>query len=262
MKSNYAACLKISLEHEGGWADHPKDPGGATMKGITLATFRKYKPGATKADLRNISDDMLQKIYRVGYWNTVRGDDLLTGIDLAVNDFAINSGPSRAAKYLQAVLGVKQDGVIGDQTLAAMPKIHPMYTVQKLCAKRLGFVKGLKTFTTFGKGWSRRIADIEAKGVKMAILAGGVSSEATSDRLADLSDLALGKAKTQDKAATTTAGGSVANAAAGFVTDGDINRIVFIVVGALAVLAVIAIISRSRINKDRADAYHEAAVHG
>lgn len=262
MKSNYAACLKISLEHEGGWADHPKDPGGATMKGVTLATFRRYKPDATKADLRNISDDMLQKIYRVGYWNTVRGDDLAAGIDLAVNDFAINSGPSRAAKYFQAVLGVKQDGVIGDQTLAAMPKIHPMYTVQKLCAKRLGFVKGLKTFTTFGKGWSRRIADIEAKGVKMALVAGGTSSEAVSDRLADLSDLALGKAKTQDKAATTTAGGGAVAGAGDTFVNGDVNMWLIGGLAVLAVLAIIAIKSRSRINKDRADAYHEAAVHG
>ena len=112
-KGNFDRSLLLVLAHEGGWADHPKDPGGATMKGVTLATFRRYRPGASKADLRNISDADLQRIYRDGYWNVIRGDDLPSGLDFAVFDYAVNSGPGRAAKHLQAVLGVPQDGKVG-----------------------------------------------------------------------------------------------------------------------------------------------------
>ena len=103
-RANFAAALSAVLLHEGGWANNPKDPGGATMKGVTLATYRRYRPGATKEQLRNISDEELRTIYRDGYWDEVRGDDLPSGIDFATFDFAVNSGPSRAAKFLQRVL--------------------------------------------------------------------------------------------------------------------------------------------------------------
>src|SRR5690606_33792979 len=120
MDRNFKRALSLVLKHEGGWADHPSDPGGATMKGVTIGTFRRYvKPNATKDDLRRITDEQVATVYRKHYWNAVRADDLPAGADYAVFDFAVNSGPSRAAKYLQAVLGVAQDGKIGPQTLAA-----------------------------------------------------------------------------------------------------------------------------------------------
>jgi len=93
----FSTVLAETLTHEGGWADHPKDPGGATMKGVTLATYRQYYPNATKADLRKISDADLKMIYRTGYWDKVRGDDLPPGVDLMTFDVAVNSGPRRAA---------------------------------------------------------------------------------------------------------------------------------------------------------------------
>lgn len=88
-----------------GWSDHPADPGGATMKGITLATYRRYKPDATKADLRRISDAMVRKIYKQYYWDKVQGDRLAAGADLATFDYAVNSGHAAAWKSLMKVVG-------------------------------------------------------------------------------------------------------------------------------------------------------------
>lgn len=165
---NFKACLAVTLSHEGGWSDHPRDPGGATMKGITIKRYRDFKPGATKDDLRAISDAEVEQIYHTGYWASVRGDDLPAGVDLAVFDFGVNSGPGSAAKHLQEVVGVKQDGGIGPVTLAALADLRGDDVVRKLCDRRLSFLRGLKTFDTFGNGWSRRIADIEARGVAMS----------------------------------------------------------------------------------------------
>src|SRR5690606_10266721 len=126
MEANFQRALSLVLKHEGGWADHPADPGGATMKGVTLATYRAcINKNGTKDDLRNITQAQLEKVYREQYWNKVRGDDLPSGVDYAVFDFAVNSGPSRAIKYLQRILLVPQDGIIGPQTMAALARAKP-----------------------------------------------------------------------------------------------------------------------------------------
>ena len=168
MEANFQRALALVLKHEGGWSDHPSDPGGATMKGVTLATYRAYiNKNGTKDDLRNITQAQLEKVYREQYWNKVRGDDLPSGVDYAVFDFAVNSGPARAAKYLQAVVGVAQDGVIGPQTLAAVKAASASAVIDKLCDKRLAFLQGLKTWSTFGKGWGRRVADVRSAAKSM-----------------------------------------------------------------------------------------------
>lgn len=165
--SNFAQALSEVLRHEGGWADHPKDPGGATMKGVTLATYRRYRPGATKAQLRTITDAELQRIYREGYWDKVRGDALPSGLDLALFDFAVNSGPSRAAIYLQTILGVAPDGKVGPITLKAIEKHSAATLINELSSQRLAFLERLSTWPTFGKGWARRVAEVRAKALAM-----------------------------------------------------------------------------------------------
>ena len=145
MESNFQRSLTAVLKHEGGWSDHAADPGGATMKGVTIGTYRRYKPGATKEDLRNITDAELQRIYRDGYWDKVRGDDLPSGVDYCVMDFAVNSGPARAAIYLQEIVGVAPDGKIGPLTLQAVAKWDSVALIEALCAKRMGFLKRLST---------------------------------------------------------------------------------------------------------------------
>ncbi|MGN7750555.1 glycoside hydrolase family 108 protein [Sinorhizobium sp. 22678] len=169
MDRNFKRALSLVLKHEGGWSDHPKDPGGATMKGVTLTSFRQYvKPTATKADLRKITDEQLATVYRRHYWDAVHGAELPDGIDYAAFDFAVNSGPSRSAKYLQAVVGVTQDGRIGPATLKSVRSKRPADVVNALCDKRMAFLKDLSTWKTFGKGWTRRVSDVRAEAIRMA----------------------------------------------------------------------------------------------
>jgi lysozyme family protein len=168
---NYQRALALVLEHEGGWSDHPADPGGATMKGVTLATFRSFVPNATKDDLRNISTYMLGKIYREGYWQKVRGDDLPAGVDYAVFDFAVNSGPRRAIMALQRAVGVADDGRIGPITLAAVKRKSPEDIITRICSDRLSFMRRLSTWPTFGRGWQRRVEGVEREAIRMALAA-------------------------------------------------------------------------------------------
>lgn len=162
MNENFPKALAVILHHEGGWADHPKDPGGATMKGVTLATYSKFLGReATKQELRNISDAELQEIYRSLYWNLAACDRLPTGLDLVVFDMAVNAGPGRAARMLQGILGVPADGAIGPKTLAAVGSHPATELVRKFSEARENFYKGLSTFATFGKGWLRRTDEVE-----------------------------------------------------------------------------------------------------
>ncbi|RWO40084.1 MAG: hypothetical protein EOS12_27020 [Mesorhizobium sp.] len=171
MDRNFARALALVLKSEGLWSDNPADPGGATMKGVTLANLRRYvKADATKADLRKISDAQVATVYRRFYWDATAGAQLLGGVDYAVFDFAVNSGPARAAKYLQAVVGVRQDGRIGPATIAAVKAKPAGVVIDALCDKRLGFLKRLPTWKTFGRGWSDRVNSVRAEALKLSAL--------------------------------------------------------------------------------------------
>jgi lysozyme family protein len=161
MDRNFQRSLSLVLKSEGGWADDPRDPGGATMKGVTLANFRHYvQANATKDDLRHITDAQLATVYRKFYWDAVNASALPDGVDYAVFDFAVNSGPGRAAKYLQMVVGAAQDGQIGPATLQAIKARPATAIINSLCDLRLAFLKRLPTWDTFGKGWSDRVRSV------------------------------------------------------------------------------------------------------
>lgn len=174
MDRNFARSLSLVLKHEGGWADNPKDPGGATMKGVTIGTFRRYvKPNATKDDLRKITDQQIATVYRRQFWDAIGGAELPDGIDYAVFDFAVNSGPTRAAQYLQKVVGVAQDGKIGPATIKATKAVLPATVIHKLCDERLAFMKRIKSkgkllWDTFGKGWDRRVKEVRAEALSLS----------------------------------------------------------------------------------------------
>ncbi len=169
MKMNFESALKHVLVHEGGWADHPKDPGGATMKGVTLVTYRRhFGEDKSKDDLRNITDEELGQIYRSGYWSKCRCDDLPSGVDYAVFDAAVNSGPGRGAKWLQAAVGATQDGGIGPNTLSKVEEHDPIQIINDMCDGRLSFLRSLSTWSTFGKGWGRRVEGVRATALTMA----------------------------------------------------------------------------------------------
>ncbi len=175
MLDKFEACHAITAKWEGGWSDHPADPGGKTMYGITQATLSDWlgRP-ATAAEIRSLTKQQAQTIYRDRYWKPVSGDALPMGVDLCVYDFGVNSGPSRAVKSLQAVLGVKADGWVGELTLTALRDRSPRDLINALCDRRLEFMKAIRDkegkllWATFGKGWRNRVSDVRAKALAMA----------------------------------------------------------------------------------------------
>lgn len=169
MDRNFKRSLELVLRFEGGYVNHPDDPGGPTNKGITLATYRRFvNASGTIADLKAITPQEVAKVYRHQYWDAIRGDDLPDGVDFATFDFAVNSGPKRAAQYLQRVVGAKDDGDIGPATLAAVKGKASATVINDLCDKRLGFLQGLKTWKTFKNGWSARVSNVRIEANKMA----------------------------------------------------------------------------------------------
>lgn len=160
MKSNFSLYTGWLLVHEGGYVNHPKDPGGATNKGVTQRVYDAFlrRKGLKVKSVKEISHDEVLEIYRTQYWNTISGDLLPEGLDYAVYDFAVNSGPSRAIKFLQKILRVNQDGVIGNMTLEAIRGHNNIVElIQQYCFDRWNWMKTLGTFSTFGKGWTRRV---------------------------------------------------------------------------------------------------------
>jgi len=167
VKQNFETSLAHVLKHEGGWADHPADPGGATMKGVTLKTYSDWLGRqATKDELRAISPEHLRTIYKARYWDAVRGDELPSGVDYVVFDMAVNSGPGRAAKTLQAAVGATPDGSIGPKTLALASAQDPAALIAAFQRSRQHFLEALPTFATFGKGWTRRVTEAGEIGAK------------------------------------------------------------------------------------------------
>ncbi|MCB1476660.1 MAG: glycoside hydrolase family 108 protein [Rhodobiaceae bacterium] len=166
MDRNFKRALPLVLKHEGGWADDPHDPGGATMRGVTIGTFRRYvKADATKADLRKITDEQIATVYYRQYWSVVQAHNLPSGLDYVVFDYAVNSGPGRAAKSLQKIVGAKVDGRVGPATIAAAEAMDTADIVNAICDERLAFLKRLKTWPRYGKGWGRRVSDVRATGL-------------------------------------------------------------------------------------------------
>lgn len=159
----FSICVNFVLLREGGYCDHPSDPGGATNKGVTLKVLEQWrgKP-CTKADVASLSIPEAEAIYRANYWNKIQGDKLPPGLDLAVFDAAVNSGPGQAAKWLQRAANCTPDGAIGPATLAAVAKTDAVILAHKVCDLRLEFMQSLKTWPVFGKGWARRVKEVEA----------------------------------------------------------------------------------------------------
>ena len=168
MKDNWEQCFALVLKNEGGYVDKNSDPGGATNLGCTKATWEAWVGhSVTKDDIKALMPNDVMPLYKAKYWDTIKGDDLPEGVDYAVFDFAINSGPSRAAKALQSVLGVNPDGKIGPATLDALEAANPRDIATSICEARLAFLQSLPTYGTFGKGWSRRVSEVENTAFKM-----------------------------------------------------------------------------------------------
>lgn len=169
MKENFQSALKQILIYEGGYVNNPNDPGGATNKGVTQAVYNAWRKARKQApqSVKLISDTEVAAIYKRDYWDAIQGDNLASGLDLATFDLAVNSGVGRASKMLQQAAGVDQDGIIGPKTIAAANK-NPTATIANLCNARLAFLKSLKTWRFFGKGWNSRVSSLKTAAIVMA----------------------------------------------------------------------------------------------
>lgn len=157
MRENFRGCLEKLLKHEGGFVNHPKDPGGMTNLGVTKRVYEEFVGRDVDIqEMRELTPDDVGPIYRAMYWDRIKGDDLPSGVDWCVFDWAVNSGPGRAAKALQTFIGVTADGSIGPQTLQTLAAFDPAEVIDAMHATRQNFYESLETFETFGKGWTRR----------------------------------------------------------------------------------------------------------
>lgn len=165
----YDESLRRLLVHEGGYTNDPADPGGPTNFGITIYDYRKYvKPGATAADVRAMKVEEAKAIYRAKYWDAQRCDALPAGVDYCVFDYGVNSGIGRAKKVLQRVVGVEADGLLGAATMTAVVAHDAKEIIGAICDERLRFLKSLRTWPVFGKGWGRRVVEVKAAALAMA----------------------------------------------------------------------------------------------
>lgn len=157
MKSNFNECLEMLLEHEGGYVNHPSDPGGMTNLGVTKRVYDEWiGRESTEEEMRDLTPEDVGPIYKQNYWDRVKGDQLPSGVDWCAFDWAVNSGSGRPAKAIQRAVGATADGAIGPKTLQLVMEKDPKYIIEYVYTVRQDFYKSLKTFETFGRGWTRR----------------------------------------------------------------------------------------------------------
>ena len=169
---NYEKCLAMILHHEGGYVNHPKDPGGMTNLGVTKRVYVDWVGySVSEHTMQNLTEEDVAPIYKKNYWDRIKADELPSGLDLCVFDFGVNAGTGRAAKYLQNLIGTVADGGIGPNTLKALSKYVDSEGVESAIknyqAERQSYYEKLKTFETFGRGWTRRVEETTESALTM-----------------------------------------------------------------------------------------------
>ena len=162
MLSNFPAALALVLQSEGNFVNHKNDPGGMTNLGVTRNVWKEWvKHDVDEAEMRALTPELVTPLYKARYWDACKCDDLPRGVDYCVFDSAVNMGSSRAAKLLQAALGVTADGAIGRATIAAATAADPVELLEAFSLGKEAFYQSLPTFATFGKGWLNRVAHVQ-----------------------------------------------------------------------------------------------------
>ena len=162
-KQNFQTSLLLVLKSEGNFINHPSDPGGMTNLGVTKKVWKEWvKRDVDEAEMRALTPELVTPLYKARYWDSCKCDDLPRGVDYAVFDSAVNMGPGRAAKLLQAALGVTADGAIGRATIAAATAADPVELLEAFSLGKEEFYQSLPTFATFGKGWLNRVAHVQS----------------------------------------------------------------------------------------------------
>lgn len=248
MSDRFDVCHPITAKWEGGWSDHPDDPGGKTMYGITEGRWHEYqdKLKMKRTPVRTVTKAQALRFYRSEFWQASGAPNLFPGVDLAVYDASVNSGVSRGRKWLKASAGSN------DHSL----------TVKRVCRTRLSFMQSLTIWKTFGKGWGRRVADIEVRGVAMALAAMGATESRIKADARSEAEAANNTSKSAGKKAVTAAGGAVSSGAAPVVEPAAADPAALWLFGALFLLLAIGavvMIIRKRAADARAEAYGKAA---
>jgi len=169
MQDNFETSLDFLLKVEGGFVNNPADPGGITNLGVTAKSWASYKGrNTTEKEMRNLTKDDVAPFYKKKFWDACKCDDLPSGIDYLVFDFAVNAGPGRSIKTLQKAVGVPEDGSIGPVTLQTIDITDKNDLIAWFSEAKKHFYESLPTFSTFGKGWLNRID--EARGNASSML--------------------------------------------------------------------------------------------
>ena len=162
MIENFQKSLALLLKSEGGFVNHPSDPGGMTNLGVTRRAWESYvQRQVDEAEMRGLTPEIVAPFYKARYWDACKCDQLPLGVDYAVFDFAVNAGVSRASKTMQAALGTAADGIVGPATLGVAVNADPDEFLEKFSAAKEHFYRGLQTFDVFGKGWLRRVSEVK-----------------------------------------------------------------------------------------------------
>ena len=166
--SNWDDAFKLMLKSEGGFVNHPQDPGGMTNLGVTKSTWENWiGRQSDEAEMRNLTPATVEPLYKKKYWDAVRADELPNGISYLVFDFAVNAGVGRSIKTLQTAVGVASDGWFGPATMAAVEALDPHELIERFSKAKEDFYRSLPTFEVFGKGWMNRVADVKEKATAM-----------------------------------------------------------------------------------------------
>lgn len=167
MQGNFEECLELVLKSEGGWVNHPSDPGGETNLGVTKRVWEEYV-GHPVESLKKLTKEDVAPLYEQKYWRPCYGEVLPRGLDFVVFSMGINAGPGRSIKLLQSSLGCVPDGVIGPRTRELISDSNCAALVAKFSEARRHYYESLKTFPVFGKGWLARVDREELEALSMA----------------------------------------------------------------------------------------------
>lgn len=167
MRQNWPKAYSYVIKSEGGYVNDPHDHGGETNLGVTRAAWGEYLGRPVRdGEMKALTVARVEPFYKARYWDKVAGDELPTGLDYAVYDFAVNAGPDRAVRYLQrAVGGLEVDGRLGPKTLAAVKAADVTKTLAAYSELRADFYHALasrdETQGRFLKGWMNRVAEVQ-----------------------------------------------------------------------------------------------------
>jgi lysozyme family protein len=263
MANTLEEALVHIFGHEGGFTRDSRDPGNWTGGKIGVGENRGTKYGIAchahpNVDIANLTLAQAAQIYRTQYAAPVGYADLPAGVDLVAFDASVNSGPSASLRFLGRALGViASAAAVVSASNVAKDKIA---VIKAACAERLAFMRSLAIWATYGVGWSRRVASIEATAVKWSLRDQKVPAAQVKQQLVDQSAIANTQVSGNIKKAATGAGGTIGTGGASWWGSLDLTQqLGIIAIGLLLAFGVFFFINRAIVNRQRANAYAEVA---